>query len=107
MKKRRVMAGIQPHSMTKRSPKSFRPLRVFSFSRERDRLSSSGGVVYSRVDGKLENFNPKPALDDFRSPTAAGIFFQVPSPMSKKTHLGIEARLFSENSATAFLYYGF
>ena len=36
-----------------------------------------GGVVYSRVDGKLENFNPKPLLDEFRSPTAAGIFFGV------------------------------
>jgi len=59
------------------------------------------------VDGQLENFNPKPALDDFRSSTAAGIFFGVRWPMSQKTYLGIEARLFSENSATASLYYGF
>lgn len=66
-----------------------------------------GGVVYSRVDGRLENFNPKPALDDFRSSTAAGIFFGVRWPMSPKTHLGIEARLLSENSASASLYYGF
>jgi hypothetical protein len=66
-----------------------------------------GGIVYSRVDGRLENFNPRPALDDFRSPTAAGIFCGVRWPMSQKTYLGVEARLFSENSATASLYYGF
>lgn len=66
-----------------------------------------GGVVYSQVNGKVENFSPKPALDDFRSPTSAGIFFGVRWSMSQKTHLGIEARLFSENSATASLYYGF
>jgi hypothetical protein len=59
------------------------------------------------VNGTLDNFNSKPALDDFRSPTAAGIFFGVRWPMNQKTYLGIEARLFSENSATASLYYGF
>jgi hypothetical protein len=37
-------------------------------------LNPYGGVVYSRVDGKLQDFHPKPALDEFRSPTAAGIF---------------------------------
>ena len=75
--------------------------------RDLKNLLPYGGVVYSRVDGKLDNFNSKPALDDFRSPTAAGIFFGVRLPMSQKTYVGIEARLFSENSATAFLYYGF
>jgi hypothetical protein len=66
-----------------------------------------GGVVYSRVDGKLENFNPQPALDKFKSPTAAGIFFGIDWPLSKKTNLGIEARLFSENSGTLSLMYRF
>jgi len=39
--------------------------------------------------------------------SVAGIFFGVRWPLSKKTNLGIEACLFSENSATASLYYGF
>ena len=78
-----------------------------AFYKDSKNLTPYGTVIYSRVDGRLENFIPKPALDDFRSPTAAGIFFGVRWPMSPKTHLGIEARLLSENSATASLYYGF
>ena len=70
-------------------------------------LTAYGGILYSRVDGKVENFNSQPALNDFRSSMAAGIFFGVSWPLSKKTNLGIEARLFSENSASASLYYGF
>ena len=66
-----------------------------------------GGVIYSRVDGKLQDFQSKPALDEFRSPTAAGIFFGMNWPWSKKTNLGIEARLFSENSGTISLMYRF
>jgi hypothetical protein len=66
-----------------------------------------GGIVYSRVDGKLENFPAKPTLDEFRSPTDAGIFFGIDWPLSKKTNLGIEARLFSENSGTLSLMYRF
>ena len=66
-----------------------------------------GGFVYSQVNGKVEDFSPKPALDDFRSPTAVGIFFGVNWPSSKNTNLGIEARLFSENSGTVTLMYRF
>ena len=66
-----------------------------------------GGIVYSQVNGKLENFPAKPTLDDFRSPTAAGIFFGIDWPLTKKTILGIEARLFSENSGTLSLMYRF
>ena len=70
-------------------------------------LTPYGGIVYSRVDGKIENFNPKPALDEFKSPTAAGIFFGISWPSSQNTNLGIEARLFSENSGTISLNYRF
>jgi len=66
-------------------------------------LNPYGGVVYSRVDGKLQDFHPKPALDEFRSPTSAGIFFGIDWLLSKKTNLGIEARLFSENSGSLSL----
>jgi hypothetical protein len=66
-----------------------------------------GGVVYSQVNGKVEHFGPKPALDDFRSPTATGIFFGVHWPWIKNIDLGIEARLFSENSGTISMNFGF
>ncbi len=66
-----------------------------------------GGVVYSQVNGKLEDFHLKPALDDFRSPTSAGIFFGIDWLLSKKTNLGIEARLFSENSGSLSLRFLF
>jgi hypothetical protein len=59
------------------------------------------------MDGKLQDFPSKPALDEFRSPTVAGIFFGINWPWSKRTNLGIEARVFSENSGTIFLMYRF
>ncbi len=66
-----------------------------------------GGVVYSRVDGKLKDFHAKPALEDFKSPTGVGIFFGVDWKIYEKINLGIEARLFGENSGTFSLIYRF
>lgn len=73
------------------------------FYKEWKNLNPYVGVVYSRVDGKLQDFQSKPALDEFRSPTSAGIFFGIDWLLSKKRNLGIEARLFSENSASLSL----
>lgn len=66
-----------------------------------------GGIVYSRVDGKMQDFPSKPALDEFKSPTAMGIFFGVDWKIKEKLHLGIDARLFGENSGTFSLSYRF
>lgn len=66
-----------------------------------------GGIVYSRVDGKMKDFPSKPALDEFESPTAMGIFFGVDWKIYEKLHLGIDARLFGENSGTFSLMYRF
>lgn len=40
-------------------------------------ITPYGGIVYSRVDGKMQDFPARPALDEFKSPTAMGIFFGV------------------------------
>jgi hypothetical protein len=66
-----------------------------------------GGVVYSRVDGKMEKFRAKPALDDFKSPTVMGLFFGVDWRLSERLSLGIDARLFGEYSGTFSAGYRF
>lgn len=66
-----------------------------------------GGIVYSRVDGKMKDFPSNPALDEFKSPTAVGIFFGLNWKIKEKLHLGIDARLFGENSGTFSLNYLF
>ncbi len=71
------------------------------------KLIPYGGIVYSRVDGKMQDFPSKPALDEFKSPTAMGIFFGVDWKIKEKLHLGIDARLFGENSGTFSLRYYF
>jgi hypothetical protein len=75
--------------------------------REGKRITPYGGVVYSRVDGKLKNFPARPALDEFKSPNAVGIFFGVDWNIYEKFQLGIEGRLFGENSGTFSLFYRF
>ncbi len=71
------------------------------------KLTPYGGIVYSRVDGKMQDFPARPALDEFKSPTAMGIFFGVDWKIKDKFHLGIDARLFGENSGTFSLHYRF
>jgi hypothetical protein len=71
------------------------------------RIVPYGGVVYSRVDGKMETFPAKPALDEFKSPTAMGIFFGVAWRLSERLSLGIDARLFGEYSGTFSAGYRF
>jgi hypothetical protein len=66
-----------------------------------------GGIVYSRVDGNMRNFPSKPALDEFRSPTAFEIFMGVGWAAYRRVWLGIDARLFGENSGTFSLTYRF
>lgn len=75
--------------------------------RDGRKVTPYGGVVYSRVDGKMEDFPAKPALDQFKSPTAVGVFLGVDWKVSNKIHLGIDARLFGENSGTLSLQYHF
>ncbi len=75
--------------------------------REAKNITPYAGVVYSRVDGKLKDFPIKPALDDFKSPNAVGIFFGVDWRIYEKVQLGIEARLFGENSGSFSLTYRF
>jgi hypothetical protein len=70
-------------------------------------LTPYGGIVYSRVDGKMQNLPAKPSLDSFKSPTEAGMFFGVAWKASANFHLGIDARLFGENSGTFSLRYEF
>jgi len=57
-------------------------------------------VVYSRVDGKRENFPAMRALDEFKSPTAMGIFFGGDWWLTEKIYLKGDARLFGEHSGT-------
>lgn len=66
-----------------------------------------GGIIYSRVNGKLKNFPLRPMLDDFESPTAAGIFLGLDWQINQKTKLGFELRGGSENSGTFSLSYRF
>ncbi len=75
--------------------------------REGKKIVPYGGVVYSRVDGKLKDFHARPALEDFKSPTSVGIFFGVDWKLYEKINLGIEARLFGENSGSFSLMYRF
>ena len=71
------------------------------------KMTPYGGVVYSRVDGKMENFPAKPTLDEFKSPTAMGVFFGVDWRLSERIYLGIDARLFGEYSGTFSARYHF
>ena len=71
------------------------------------RLTPYGGIVYSRVDGKMKNFPAKPALDEIKSPTAMGVFFGVEWKLRPDLHLGIDARLAGENSGTFSVRYQF
>jgi hypothetical protein len=66
-----------------------------------------GGIVYSRVDGKMRGFPAKPALDEFKSPTPMGVFFGVDWKLRPAIHLGIDARLGGENSGTFSVRYQF
>jgi len=66
-----------------------------------------GGIVYSRVDGKLKDFPSQPALNEFKSPTAMGIFLGLDWNMNKQMTLGVEFRGFAENSGTISLRYRF
>ena len=75
--------------------------------REGKKITPYGGVAYSRVDGKLDHFPAKPALNEFKSPNPVGIFFGVDWNLHPKVNLGIEARLFGENSGTFSLLYRF
>ena len=71
------------------------------------RMTPYGGVVYSRVDGKMKDFPAKPTLDEFKSPTAMGLFFGVDWRLSQRLYLGIDARLFGEYSGTFSARYAF
>jgi len=66
-----------------------------------------GGIVYCRVDGKLKDFPSQPALNEFKSPTAMGIFLGLDWNMNKQMTLGVEFRGFAENSGTISLRYRF
>jgi hypothetical protein len=55
----------------------------------------------------MRNFPSKPALDEFSSPTAFGIFLEVGWEAYSRVRLGIDARLFGENSGTFLLIYRF
>jgi hypothetical protein len=55
----------------------------------------------------MEDFPAKPALDQFKSPTAVGVFLGVDWKVSNRIHLGIDARLFGENSGTFSVQYHF
>jgi hypothetical protein len=66
-----------------------------------------GGIVYSRVDGKLKDFPSQPALNEFRSPTAMGIFMGLDWHIDKRMTMGVEFRGFAENSRTISLRYRF
>ncbi len=72
-----------------------------------EKLTPYGGIVFSQVDGKMEDFPAKPALDAFKSPTAMGIFFGVEWKARPELRLGIDARLFGENSGTFSIRYEF
>jgi hypothetical protein len=71
------------------------------------KMTPYAGIVYSRVDGNMENFPAKPALDEFKSPTAMGVFFGVDWRLSERIYLGIDARLFGEYSGTFSARYHF
>ncbi len=71
------------------------------------KLTPYGGIVYSRVDGKMKEFPARPALDEFKSPAAMGIFFGVDWKLYEHLLLGIDARLSGENSGTFSLQYRF
>ena len=75
--------------------------------REAKKITPYAGVAYSRVDGKLKDFPIRPELNEFKSPNAVGIFFGVDWNIYEKFRLGIEARLFGENSGTFSLLYHF
>jgi hypothetical protein len=75
--------------------------------REAQNITPYTGVVYSRVDGKLKDFPIRPALGDFKSPNAVGIFFGVDWHIYEKFQLGIEGRVFGENSGALSLLYRF
>ena len=70
-------------------------------------MTPYGGVVYSRVDEKMENFPAKRALDGFKSPTAMGTFFGVDWRLSEKIYLRVDARLFGEHFGTFSVRYHF
>ena len=53
----------------------------------------------------MKNFPAKPALDEFKSPTAMGVFFGVDREIKNKILLGFNVRLFGENSGTLSLLY--
>jgi len=55
----------------------------------------------------MENFPAKPTLDEFKSPTAMGVFFGVDWRLSERIYLGIDARLFGEYSGTFSARYHF
>ena len=55
----------------------------------------------------MRNFPSKSALVEFRSPTAFGIFMGVGWEAYRRVWLGIDARLFGENSGTFSLTYRF
>ncbi len=57
-----------------------------------------GGIIYSRIDGKMKNFPSQPMLDEFKSPTTAGFFLGFDWSFSKGKILGMEFRGISENS---------
>jgi len=71
------------------------------------RLTPYGGIVYSGVDGNMKDFPSKPALDEFKSPTAMGVFFGVDWRLSEGLSVGIDARLFGEYSGTFSARYRF
>lgn len=71
------------------------------------KMTPYGGIVYSRVDGKMENFPAKPSPEEFKSPTAMGVFFGLDWRLSKKLSLGIDARLFGEYSGNFSARYHF